>query len=246
MNNNITQTIIIPSYNEEAIIVDTLKRTKQYLQKMEWEDTTEVVVVTAECKDKTIETVATHIKQFKYAQHIKPGPKVGKGRDVKAGMEAAKGKYIVFTDADLATPLNHLEAAFDALRQHGDLIIGVRDIQSMHKSFSRKLASQMANLLIRVTIDLRIKDSQCGFKGFDATTSQLFLKKSAINGWGFDFEFIKIAKIHKKKITVLSINDWHDPKESDGLVGGSQLKVMLQTLRELYTVKRNQLFGRYK
>lgn len=243
---DITRTIIIPSYNEGAIIGETLKKTKKYLEEMDWEATTEVVVVTADCTDNTIETVANHMKLFKHAQHIKPGPKVGKGRDVKSGMKAAKGKYIVFTDADLATPLHHLAAAFSILEQHKGFVIGVRNINNMHKNLARRFGSQMANLLIRASIDMSVKDSQCGFKGFDADTKELFLSKSVINGWGFDFEFIKIAKMYKKKITVLPIDDWHDPKESAGLVGESQMSAMINTLKELYTVKKNQLLNRYK
>lgn len=243
----IKRSIIIPAYSEENFIGETLQKTHDYLTEMKWLQDSEVIVVTADATDKTQSIVARKIKLFKHGLHVQPGSRVGKGRDVKAGLKQASGQYVIFMDADLATPLNHLEKAFDLLEQKGGMVIGIRDISSMHKSFARKLSSIVSNYIVRAMIGWRITDSQCGFKGFDKKLVQLLLERSRITGWGFDFEFIKIATLHKIPISTLSINDWKDPKpEGTGLAGDSQIDAMKQTFKELMTVKKNQLKGLYR
>lgn len=246
-NMNIERSIIIPAYAEAGFIAGTLQQLHDYLRQIGWLDTTEVVVVTADAKDETIAITASKIRIFPHHQHVQPGPRVGKGRDVKAGLSVAKGKLTLFMDADMATPVVHIKEAFDVLQKNGGMVIGVRHLHEMHKTLSRRITSRLSNTIIRAMIGWNITDSQCGFKGFDHDTLVTILERSTVTGWGFDFEFIKIAKLHKKPITALDVPDWHDPKpEGTGLAGDSQLDAMKQTLSELLQVKKKQLNGDYK
>lgn len=244
---NIIRTIVIPAYAEEDFIEDSLSKLHDLLMSKGWLDSTEVIVVTANSPDKTQQIAASLSHKFPNFKHVEPGDKVGKGRDVKAGLSTAKGNYVLFMDADLATPLHHIEDAFNKLELSGGMLIGVRKITSMHKTLLRRASSLLSNALIRIVVGIDIKDSQCGFKGFDRNTLEKILPRSKINGWGFDFEFIKIAKIHHINIQMLPITDWKDPKpEGKGLAGESQLNAMKKTLKELLEVKKNQMSGLYK
>lgn len=243
----ITKSIIIPAYAEEPLIADTLRRLYSYMDEKGLLQDTEVIVVTAEAPDNTVAIVAKEIKPFPHQQHIQPGARVGKGRDVKVGMAAARSDKVLYMDADLATPLTHIEHIFSTLEERAGMVLGVRDLGSMHKTFSRKISSLMSNLLIRMTIGWNIADSQCGFKAFDKSTIDLLLSRSVLTGWGFDFEFMKIAKIKKVPISMIKINDWKDPKpEGAGLAGSTQFSAMKNTLKELIIVKKNQYRGKYK
>ena len=243
----INRTIVIPAYAEEKFSGHTMTQLFNYLIAQEWLETTEVVVVTADAPDSTQTIVAKEIKIFPHHQHIQPGPRVGKGRDVKAGLSVARGRMVLFMDADLATPLRYVKLAFDALAKNEGMVIGVRRINTMHKTIFRKISSLASNSLIRAFVGWNISDSQCGFKAFDANAVNVILKRSKITGWGFDFEFIKIAKIHKIKINTIDIPDWKDPKpEGMGLSGDSQFSAMQKTFKELMTVKKKQLAGDYK
>jgi len=247
MENKILRSIVIPAYAEENFIKGTLDSLEVYLKNSDWIDSTEVIVVTAEAPDKTVEIVKEAIKSFPNSQHILPGPRVGKGRDVKAGLAAAKGENVLFMDADMATPLSYIKDAFGKLDGGSDMAIGVRHINKMHKTFLRRISSLLSNSLIRAFIGWGISDSQCGFKAFRQEALKVILPRSEIMGWGFDFEFIKIAKIHKLKISTIAVPDWKDPKpEGTGLAGDSQLSAMKKTLKELLRVKRKQLSGDYK
>ena len=238
---------MIPAYKEQAFIADTLQSLYDFLQDISWLDTTEVIVVTADATDNTQHITASKIRIFTHNQHIQPGPRVGKGRDVKAGLAAAKSNQVLFMDADLATPLEYVQPAFELLAKNSGMVIGVRDLHTMHKTFTRRLSSRLSNTIIRMLIGWNITDSQCGFKAFDRATIDTILPRSKVIGWGFDFEFIIIAKVHKIAISSLPVPKWHDPKpEGTGLVGDSQVAAMKQTFKELLRVKQNQMKGLYK
>lgn len=246
-NNKIKYSVIVPAYKEEKFISDTLKKLKDYLYNSKLLDYTEVIVVTADAPDNTVDIVTNLIDIFPHNQHIKPGPRVGKGRDVKAGLSVARGDFALFMDADLATPLRYINKFFNLLEKNSGMVIGVRDIAKMHEDLMRKTSSQFSNAIIRILIGWDIKDSQCGFKAFDKKSLNIILNRSKINGWGFDFEFIKIAKLHNINITSFGIPDWEDPKpEGMGLSGDSQFDAMKKTLKELARVKINQLKGIYR
>jgi dolichyl-phosphate beta-glucosyltransferase len=245
--NNIERTVVIPAYAESSCIVSSLARLRDYLEQQQWLDTTEVVVVTADASDGTPTLVAEHIGQFPLNQHLLPGVRVGKGRDVTLGLRQARGAYVVFTDADLATPLHHLKTAFTTLEQSGGMVIGVRKLTSIHKAFTRRLSSVSANVLIRMVVGWDIRDSQCGFKGFTKQVVQEITDVSSIQNWGFDFEYIKIAKLRKIPIHFQPIPDWSDPKDaSESLTGDSQWGAMKQTLTELKRVWLNTRRGVYE
>jgi dolichyl-phosphate beta-glucosyltransferase len=243
----VLRSIVIPAYREERFIADTLQKVYDYLQSLHWLSDTEVIVVTADASDETQAITASKIRIFEHGIHVQPGPRVGKGRDVKAGLKASSGDFVLFMDADLATPLNYIEPAFAALEQKGGMVIGTRHIHTMHKTFSRRLSSRLSNYLIRAFVGWNIIDSQCGFKGFEKKLVHILLERSRIMGWGFDFEFIKITRLHNMPITSIDIPDWKDPKpEGTGLAGDSQMTAMKQAFKDLLHVKKNEMKGLYK
>jgi dolichyl-phosphate beta-glucosyltransferase len=176
---------------------------------------------------------------------IQPGSPVGKGRDVLVGMKAATGKKIIFMDADLATPLHHIKELTEKL-DIADLVIGSRKFSATHSGF-RRVASSILNKFTRLLIGLHgIRDTQCGFKGFTASSADLIFNRQTILGWGFDIEILLIAKIHKLKILQIPIPDWKDPKGDLGLAGESTLSASFRTLREVLKIKINKVRGCYK
>lgn len=239
-------TLVIPAYREEDVIESTLRTVETYLRETSIWDVTEVVVVAAEAGDRTQELARANSGLFRYFQLVEPGAKVGKGRDVKVGVEAAKGSYILFTDADLATPIRHVKPALEALENGSDMVIGVRDLWREHKTLFRKLLSVGSNWIVRIVLLPTVPDSQCGFKGFTKEASATLFSRLTIFGWGFDMELLAIARKHKLKIRKLYIPDWADPKVDSGLVGEPTWKAGLRTLRELFKIRWQVWKGMYK
>jgi dolichyl-phosphate beta-glucosyltransferase len=238
--------IVIPALEEEAFIGHTLDSIHQYLTAKNIYAKTEIVVVTATSKDKTAKIVKSHQHLFKYFQFIEPGHRVGKGRDVKAGILAARGQYLLFMDADLSTPVHHILPALKQLETGHDMVIGERDLADIHTGI-RKAVSLGANTLSRMLIARRFKDTQCGFKGFTSQSAGLIFNQLTIEGWSFDMEVLTIAVQNNLKITSIPVRDWRENKPEDKqLSGEGNLRATIKSLRETSKISKNKLKGRYR
>lgn len=237
-------TIVVPAYHEADRIAQSLQdlsaAIKQYLDPK----TTQVIVVSADSDDNTADVAEQSTSLFEHFQVVRPGPRVGKGRDVRAGIMAGTGQYRMFMDADMATPLHHLKQVQQFMATGGDMSIGIRPLASIHTGF-RKYVSEIGNLLVRTLLTPGISDSQCGFKVFRADVAEVLFPRLTILGWGFDMELLTIARIHKFKLDTMNIPDWHDPKE-EGLTGDSSIKVTIDTGIELLKILGNRVLHRYK
>jgi dolichyl-phosphate beta-glucosyltransferase len=229
--------IVIPALREAGLIEANLRQVAEYLGQNDLAQTTEVLVVCAEGGDNTAELAKSCAKYFNNLIVLLPGPKVGKGRDVKYGMTRAKGELVMFMDADLATPLKYIKQATTLLESF-DVVVGIRDLTHMHNSLSRKLTSQLSNLLISSVVVRGFSDTQCGFKVFRASANAKIFDNLRSTGWGFDMEVLALTKRYKYKIAQLPIPDWSDPRDAMGGLGGqSKLKVLLKTLLELFAIR---------
>jgi dolichyl-phosphate beta-glucosyltransferase len=237
MNSGIDLSIIIPAYNEARRIGVSLATLSDHLQAHGRDlGTVEVVVVVARGHDRTAELARAQANAFETFDVIDAGEPAGKGRDVRLGMRAARGRYRMFMDADLATPLHHLETAAKLMREDADVIIGVRDLQQSHRGL-RKLISNLGNQLVRRLLDLDIHDTQCGFKAFRGPVADDLFERQTIVGWGFDIEVLALANQRGYRISTIAVDDWQD------VAGGTFTNVAvtgaLSTFRDLVRVRRS-------
>jgi dolichyl-phosphate beta-glucosyltransferase len=239
--------VIIPAYMEAEVIESTLQQLAKFLATRDYGNV-EVVVVVPDSSDGTGELAASQAHLFKNFRIVKPGPRVGKGRDVRAGIFEARGKYKLFMDADLATPLHHIdEVKTRIMDTHAPVGIATRDLVSTHKTFVRKIMTRGGNLLIQLLLLPGLKDTQCGFKVFEATAAEEIFSRMTILGWGFDMEILAIARKLGYHITTFETPDWRDPKaDGDGLTGDSASKTAVSTLEDLAIVRLRMWAGRYK
>lgn len=194
--------------------------------------------------DDTAEVARSKSKEFKQFSVLEHKERVEKGRAVRFGMIGAHGRYRLFMDADLSTPLEHLDEVVAATKLSADVIIGIRHLTTTHKGI-RKFISQFGNLLVQTLLLPGIPDSQCGFKCFQAETAEQIFSRQRIPGWGFDMEALKLARKFGYQIVSVIIDDWKDPK-AVGLTGDSSVKVALQVFGDLLKIRMNLLFGRYR
>lgn len=236
--------IVIGALREEKRIEKSLKNLRKYLVETRSLSSTEVVVVTADGGDKTIEIVEKSLSFFPHHQIIKPGKPVGKGRDIKLGMQAAKGNIMLFMDADLATPLHHIDDAVGLIKHKAaDVVIGVRNIRRMHDTKTRFLISLLGNLAFSAVSGRYIPDTQCGFKAFSKKAVKKCFSRQTIMGWSFDMELLIIAFDQGLDIAQLPIKDWQDVP--NGTFSGG-LKNILKFGRDLLIMLGNRITGKYK
>jgi dolichyl-phosphate beta-glucosyltransferase len=238
--------IVIPAYCEERRISATLDALLPYLANFTTRST-EVLVVAADAPDKTHEIIRA--KQARFAQKripltlLTPGPRVGKGRDVQYGMLRARGKYVLFMDADLATPLHHIEQFYEACKHGSDIVIGTRNLRKYRHSKFRNSFAHFGNVLYQTASGIKVEDTQCGFKMFSRTAVHLCFTKLTILGWGFDLEVLAIAKANKLSIRSFRIDDWEDKPFST--YTDKPVRIAMRSMRDFIYVAINDLRGRY-
>lgn len=238
--------IIIPAYMEAALIAATLDQLSDYLDRHDY-GLVEVLVVVADSPDGTAKIAESRSRRFKSFRIIHAGPRVGKGRDVRLGIFEAVGHYRVFMDADLATPLQHLEEAWNGLQQGTPVMVAERKLWTIHKGLLRKLMSSFGNVAAQIILLPGIKDTQCGFKAFEGEAAIDIFGRMTMLGWSFDAEILKIARLQGYQIGVIEAPDWVDPKAHGmGLVGDSPLHAAIKTFTELWLIRWNVWTGRYR
>jgi glycosyltransferase involved in cell wall biosynthesis len=160
--------IIVPAYNERARIGNTLERILEHLQQQKW--SAEVVVVDDGSRDDTPQIVRRFAAQHPQVRLLQNPGNQGKGYAVRNGMLNAKGRILLFTDADLSSPIAEAAKLFTALEKGADVAIGSRwldpSLQFQRQSLKRQAMSRAFNLFLRAVLAVPYRDTQCGFKAF--------------------------------------------------------------------------------
>lgn len=246
MKSDIDLSLIIPAYREAGLIADALHDLADFLNTRDYGNV-EVLVVAADSPDGTIKIAEAQAHLFKYFRVVHAGPRVGKGRDVRLGIYEAKGRYKLFMDADLATPLHHLDDVKAFMDSGGKVGIAVRDLLIIHKQIARKVMSKAANLTAQVLVVPGVKDTQCGFKVFEAEAAEAIFSRMTMLQWSFDMEILAIARQLHYKIDFIETPDWKDPKaEGSGLVGDSLIKVVLGGFMDPFKIRLGIWTGKYR
>ena len=234
--------VIIPSYNEEKRIKNTLVSINEYLSRQAYDY--EIIVVNDGSKDATSQVVSNLKFEIKNLRLIDNKDNHGKGWVVKQGMLIAKGDIRLFTDADNSTTINHIEKMLVYFRGGYDVVIGSRRVLgskiAIHQASYKELLGRLGNLWIRIFAVGGINDTQAGFKAFTAKSAQIIFPHLTLDRWGFDFEALAIAKKYKLKIKEMPITWINDA------MSHVKLSAYFKTLIEAMKVRWNLMTGKYK
>ncbi len=189
--------LIVPAYNEEERIGPTLARINEYLGSQTY--TWSVTVVSDGSRDKTCEVVRGFNEDRPNFALIDSQPNRGKGFVVRKGMLSTDAEFLAFSDADLATPIEEIEKLFAAIESSGaDIAIGSRPLKEsnleIRQPWHRELLGRVFNLAVQ-TLGIRgIHDTQCGFKLFRSEVARDVFERCKLDGFGFDFEALMVAR----------------------------------------------------
>ncbi|MGD9276227.1 MAG: glycosyltransferase family 2 protein [Candidatus Pacearchaeota archaeon] len=236
--------VIIPAYNEEKRIEETLRDVNQYLSKKDF--SYEMIVVNDGSTDNTKQIVESFCDKIPNMMFIDNKINSGKGSAVKQGMLAASGDYRLFMDADNAIKINHLEKFLAVINDY-DLVIGSIELPGSKKwqeykglnKIYRNLFGKLSKYLIQVVNLWEIRDTQRAFKLFRKDAAKEIFSRQTIDRWGFDIELLVIAKKLGYKIKELPV-EWINPS------GRVNFKSFLNTFLELFEIKVNSFSGKYK
>ncbi len=189
--------IVIPAYNEEKVIGDTLAEVSGYLEERGFHY--EIILVSDGSTDNTEAIALSASAGNKRIRVLKNEQNMGKGFSVKKGCLAARGRVIAFTDADLSYPISEVEKPLKMIREKAaDVAIGSRTVSGarivVHTSPLRKVMSKVFNIFVRLIAIKEIGDTQCGFKAFSSDAAMDVFSLQTMSGFSFDVEIIYIAK----------------------------------------------------
>jgi dolichyl-phosphate beta-glucosyltransferase len=245
MARNIKLSVVVPAYNEGKRIAQTLEDIDRYLERQGYDY--EIIVVDNGSKDNTCDVVKEYqAKGVKNVVRLCLSQSVGaKGSAVRLGIvDYALGEYIMFMDADNATPISEIEKFWPYLENgQYQVVIGSRYVAesdvTKKQPLYRIVLSRLSNMLIQLLAVPGIKDTQLGFKAFSHDAAKDIFAAVTVQGWGFDMEVLTIAKTRGYRIKEVGVL-WHES-------GGSHvpLTAYLQSLRDLLKIKLNSLAGRY-
>jgi glycosyltransferase involved in cell wall biosynthesis len=191
-----TYSIVIPAYNEGRRLGATLGKVLAYVHAQEWN--AEVIVVNDGSRDNTADLVRQFAARDTALRLIENPGNRGKGYSVRNGMLNARGRILLFSDADLSSPIAEAPKLFQALEAGADIAIGSRwlraETQTQRQPLHRQLFGRIFNLLLRLTLGLKFKDTQCGFKAFKAPAAKTIFPLQQIERWGFDPEILFLAR----------------------------------------------------
>lgn len=236
--------IIIPAYNEEALIVSTLEGLQTYLSTRP--EQYEIIVIDDGSQDKTTEL----IEQWQPCNQVElrllvNAQNMGKGFSIQRGVLESRGQFIIFIDADLPYELQAIDEFLKALREGCDLAVGSRVLpgsQVKGVPVLRYVSGQIFSWMVQAVLFKGLPDTQCGFKSFRAGAAKEIFRRLTIGGFGFDVEMLYIArklKLAVRPVAVRMIDHRHR----------SRVRLIIDSFKmfaNLFMVRWNDLQGKYK
>lgn len=201
--------IIIPAHNEAACLRDNIKTIERFINKLT--NSYEIIISEDGSLDGTDLIAAELSCEYMCISYMHFHERCGKGKALKRALINAKGKIIVFMDADLATSIEDLPKILCILEKGYDGVIGSRNIKGsiVKRSFLRSIASTTYNLIIRFLFNDGIHDHQCGFKAFRRNILEI-IEDIQSNGFLFDTELLIRSKLRGYSIYEFPVK-WEDP-----------------------------------
>lgn len=219
MNNDrpILLSVVIPAYNEEARIGRTLSRVAEYLAGRDY--AAEILVVDDGSSDATRDVAGRALENSPVPFRVLALPaNRGKGAAVREGVLAARGEFILFSDADLSTPIEEADRLLARQRDTGaDAVLGSRALPdsriTLPQGRLRQLAGKTFNLMVRLLTGLPFRDTQCGFKLFRGPAARELFSDLREERFAFDVEIVYRAVHRGRKVVDVPV-EWADDRRS--------------------------------
>lgn len=224
--------IVIPAYNEELRLPGYLEEVRTYLSQQPF--CSEIIVVDDGSRDRTKEVV-TELEPNEVPIHLlEHHINQGKGATVRDGMLAARGNFVIYADADGATPIAELKKFFPLMEEQAEIIIGSRKLSTedtdQDRVWLREMMGRLFYLIVNFFAVPGIHDTQCGFKMFRRDTAQAIFSKCHENGWAFDVEVLYLAQLLGYEVHELPVN-WHE-------VPGSKINPLKDAIKMFFATFR--------
>ncbi|MCZ6515771.1 MAG: glycosyltransferase family 2 protein [Acidobacteria bacterium] len=236
--------VVVPAYNESPRIGPTLEKILAYLRRQSYE--AEIVVVDDGSRDRTGELVRALAASHPEIRLLANSVNRGKGAAVRQGVLDSQGKWVLFSDADLSTPIEEVEKLLAAVeRDRAVAAVGSRALRreliGVHQPLLREWSGRFFNVLVRLATGLKIHDTQCGFKLFHRRATRVAFLLQTSQGFGFDPELLYLVQLHAGRIVEIPVRWDNSPATKVRFLRDSLLMLL-----DLLRLCRNRWQGRYR
>ena len=249
MDNIPALSLVIPVYNAADQLPATLTAVDAFATR--YPGTVEVLFVDDHSTEVETQLILEDFtRQSVYARLLRNTRNRGKGYSVTRGMQAARGRVRVFTDVDLAYPLDEVHKIVRDLQNGADVAIACRVLPEsrylmspsfFHYLYTRHLMSRAFNKVVQMFLLPGILDTQAGLKGFTAEAAALCFSRTTIPGFGFDIECLYIAQQYGLTINQTAVNFRYDDEPTTMRFASDSRRMFLDILR----VRTNAWRGQY-
>lgn len=243
MNSPRLFSVVIPAFNEEKVIGGTLTSVENYLASRRIPH--EIIVINNGSVDRTRQVVIDWAKLGHPVRMLENVQNRGKGGAVRQGILASRGEWILFMDADNATPIEEMEKAWPLMDGQWDVLVGSRRVAGAvfvkRQPLLREMFGIVFSRLANFFVCPGIPDFTCGFKCFKKEAALDLFKCQTVEDWTFDIEIILMARRKGYKITQFPVT-WTDTPKTN-------LKIPKDTwvcLRGLCVIWWNLVNGKYR
>ncbi|MFC7134124.1 MULTISPECIES: flippase-like domain-containing protein [Salinibaculum] len=197
MSRAVEVSVVLPAYNEQATLAETVTITLDTLAEFLPEGAYEVIVAEDGCEDRTPEIADELAAEHEAVRHIHSDDRLGRGGALEYAFREAEGETLVYFDTDLATDMAHLEELVESVRTEGyDVATGSRWMpgNEADRPAKRGIPSLGYNKLVRLFLRSDLQDHQCGFKAFDRDALVTLLADVEDEHWFWDTELLVRAQ----------------------------------------------------
>jgi len=235
--------IVIPAFNEQERIGSTLSVIARYLHERKLR--AEIIVVSDGSRDRTPEVVRAQAGEIPELSLVELRENRGKGFAVRTGIEKARGRYVLFSDADHSTPIGEFDRFLPFLEAGISIVIGSRALPNsrieIHQNRVRETMGKSFNLLVQSLVISGLKDTQCGFKAFEREAIRKIISRQRVERFGFDVEILYLAEKFGYSIREVPVHWINSPQ--------SRVRILRDSSRMIWDLLRIRwldLRGAYK
>lgn len=233
--------IVIPAYNEERRLGPTVHAWRQFLDVHDIAG--EVIVSDDGSRDRTADVAREAAGGDTRVRVLTGTPNHGKGGAVRTGVRAARGRFIIYVDADLNIAPANVPGALELLRTRADVVAGRRSLRQYSRSeasITRVAAGAAVQVLRRVLMLTGVSDTQAGFKCFRHDIAQRIFAAATVTSFGFDIEVLYLARRFGARIVEYPVQVEFRADSTYNV-----RRHLPPFLRDIIRVRLNALTGRY-